>query len=171
MFYPNIILRRDQFVNTFLKIFFTFLKKLSTQELRQKCPSKKATKKMIFMVAIFYVLCFLTKIFADFRHYWIFTNRVFCGIILVAGGQSSIGFPLLHIGVWFLMKCQSYDVTQNRNKQRCAFLIFPDPSLLSQTDLFFFPSPTSPSKRGKKRDSSPTYPFKKSYFYNFAPPY
>ena len=68
-------------------------------------------------------------------------------------------------------KCQSYDITRIRNGQRCAFLIFRDPSLLSQTDLFFLPSPTFPSKRGKKRDSSPTYPFKKSYFYNFAPPY
>ena len=86
------------------------------------------------MGVIFYALCFLTKIFADFRHYWIFTNRVFCGIILLAGGQSSIGFPLLHIGVWFLMKCQSYDVTQNRNEQRCAFLISLPPSIGSHED-------------------------------------
>ena len=73
----------------FFWIFFIFFTKITTTFL----SIVKCTKKVRLSMVKFLLCTFFTNVCVNFRHNWIFTNRFFCGIILCADGQSSVGFP------------------------------------------------------------------------------
>ena len=63
------------------------------------------------------------------------------------------------------VKCQSHDIPLSRNGQRCAFLIFRDPSFLVTDGSFLFAIPHLPLKKGQKNEILPPLtPSKKVIF-------
>lgn len=86
----------------FFNFFTLFLIHLSISWYDMICPSENITKKIAKVYGKFYFVCFFTKIFADFRHNWIFTKVVLFGIMFCADGQESVRFPFFAHCILFL---------------------------------------------------------------------
>ena len=110
----------------FFQTFFSFLKKSFARDLRHEMSMENPHKKTAFFRVIFYCVCFFTKIFAEIRHIWWFTNRLFCCIISIADGQSPVRFPFFAHCNSVLTKCQSYDIPA-QERSRCAIFLFLPP--------------------------------------------
>ena len=94
------------FFQNFLKNIFFWIPVFGTTKMSMEKPTKNTSKCSVN----FYLVCFFTKKFVYFRHNWIFTNRLECGIISML--SAIVGrFPLLHTARLAFAKCQSHDIT------------------------------------------------------------
>ena len=82
----------------------------------------KSHKKIVFLVSFFYSVSFLTNFLTKNRIKWIFTNPVFCGIILKLSAAPT---PQRHAQLTTeLAEYQAYDINLAGKIRLCCFICY-----------------------------------------------
>ena len=140
------------------------MKKLFRLRCTTKMSIEKSTKKEDYNCPHFLRLMLFDKFFCRFSSLLDIYKSTFLRYNITRRWAIARRVPSFAHRGSVSVKCQSHDIPLSRNGQRCAFLIFRDPSFLVTDGSFLFAIPHLPLKKGQKTRFFPHLPLQKKLF-------